>query len=267
MITFGVPLRSAASSNDWRTVVALFNRTLGSLYAQTSLEWRVVVACHEVPPLCIDVDERLEFLQVDSPIPIKYEEQMLDKGYKVHAIAKRMRELGGGYGMIVDSDDLVSNRIASYCEEHPGRAGFVSDWGYLYKEGSSRLRRMKSPWLMCGSCAIVNWSLDDLPDAMPGDFYNQHDDQGAFIIRQSHGCIPGILESRGRKLESLPFPSTVYVVDTGDNNSLDSGKVILTAIRRMKRYARVSRMIDAETREEFNLIPLDDFYERIEVSL
>ena len=96
VVTFAIPLRSKAASNDWGKVSALFNRTLASVCRQINGDFRVVVACHDVPELLPGLPlEKIEFIQVDSPLPRDYHEQMLDKGWKVHACAKWIREQGG----------------------------------------------------------------------------------------------------------------------------------------------------------------------------
>jgi len=96
MVYFGIPLRAKAASNNWDNVVKVFNRTLRSITSQTDREYKVIVACHDIPKVSFVHDADLEFIQVDSPIPVTQHEKMLDKGWKVSAIACRVRELGGG---------------------------------------------------------------------------------------------------------------------------------------------------------------------------
>ena len=112
MIYFGITLRSKAVSKNWAHVVADFTRTLDSVYQQTDPDFRVIVACHDLPKLEREYDSRVEFLQTDVPTPTTPFEMMQDKGYKLSMIGKRIREYGGGYTMIVDADDLISNRVA-----------------------------------------------------------------------------------------------------------------------------------------------------------
>ena len=65
MIYFGIPLRSKATANDWDKVSLFFNRTLWSVYRQTDSDFRIIVACHDIPELVHDFDGRVEFIQVD----------------------------------------------------------------------------------------------------------------------------------------------------------------------------------------------------------
>lgn len=96
MIYFAVPLKSKAASSDWGQVTRIFNRTLASIYNQTDPNFKVIVACHDIPELTKSYDERVEFLVSDAPIPNDRKEMMLDKGWKISMAALRIRELRGG---------------------------------------------------------------------------------------------------------------------------------------------------------------------------
>lgn len=87
---------------------------------------------------------------------------MLDKGYKVHTIGMRIREYGGGYTMMVDADDLQSNRIAEYVNKHPNENGFLSHNGYYWHVGDNYIK--KGHKFPNGSSTIVKYSVEDLPD-------------------------------------------------------------------------------------------------------
>ncbi len=217
MIFFGIPLRSKQTANDWNKVCLFFNRTLWSVYNQTDPNFRIIVVCHEIPELTHEYDNRVEFIQVDAPVPHTKEEMMLDKGYKIHTIGMRIREYGGGFAMMVDADDLQSNRIAEYVNSHPDANGFLSHNGYYYHVGDDFIK--KGHKFPNGSSTIVKYSVDDLPSEhyktmVPSQNANPH------IIRKKHGDIPKICAEQGRPLDSLPFIASIYVRETGDNHSL-----------------------------------------------
>ena len=69
MIYFGIPLRSKETSNNWDKVTEFFNRTLWSVYNQTDPDFSIIVACHDIPKLKHEFDGRVEFIQVQAPIP------------------------------------------------------------------------------------------------------------------------------------------------------------------------------------------------------
>lgn len=245
MIYFGITLRSKAVARDWAHVVKDFNRTLYSAYRQTDPDFRILVACHELPELEREYDDRVEFLQTDVPTPTTPLEMMQDKGYKLSMIGRRIRELGGGYTMVLDADDLVSNRVADYVNGHPGRHGFVSRYGYIYHFGDAFCRRAMKPDQVCGSCLIVHYERDDLPQELPSS--PESPEGKDYIIRRAHPSIRGCLQEMGRPLSLIPFPTTVYMRNTGDNHSmLDGGRLGLK--RRMEqalqRKVAVEKMAD-----------------------
>lgn len=222
MIYFGIPLRSKAASKNWEQVVRVFNRTLHSIFCQTDPDFKVLVACHDIPEVNFNTDGRLEFLVSDTPFPKDSFEMMLDKGWKISLIARRIRELGGGYTMMVDSDDLVSNRIAEYVNAHPGENGFLSRYGYIYNDGFPYVKRVLALHRICGSCSIVNYAVEDLPDTMPKDLWDDTP-KDHWIVRKSHRIIPDTLKAQGRPLAVMPFPTTMYLRNTGDNHSMLGG--------------------------------------------
>lgn len=217
MIYFGIPLRSRKTARDWDRVSEYFNRTLQSVYNQTDPDFRIIIACHDIPTLMHTYDSRVEFLQVDAPIPATREEMMLDKGYKVHTIGMKIRHMGGGFSMMVDADDLQSNRIAAYVNTYHEANGFISRKGYYYHIGDNYIKKgYKFP---NGSSTIVKYSVEDLPSShypkmVPSENSNPH------ILRKKHGDIPKICAEMGRPLKALPFIASIYVRDTGDNHSL-----------------------------------------------
>lgn len=217
MIYFGIPLRSKEVSKNWDEVTKYFNRTLWSVYNQIDKDFKIIVAYHDMPQLFREYDNRVEFIKVNSHIPTNKEEMMVDKGYKLHTIAMRIRELGGGYTMMVDADDLISNRISQYVNKNLDKNGFLSTNGYYYHEGNNYIK--KGHKFPNGSSTIVNYSIDDLPDKHY-EVMTSNNNDNEHIVRKRHGDIPKICKQMGRKLEKLPFEASIYVRDTGDNHSL-----------------------------------------------
>lgn len=255
MITFGIPLKGRRASEDWNVTCALFQRTLRSVTSQTRGSWRVIVACDEAPTLPEEYfnDDRIEFLVMPS-------EQILspmdDKGRKVNAIAFKHRENGGGYLMLVDADDLVSNRIAELCENEDTN-GYCSKTGYLYFEGSHYLRIVRKPWRICGSCTIVNWRVEDLPPR-PVDTIEELDEfRKQYIVNASHNVIPSMMASRGRMLSTCPFTINVYSCGNGENNSIMSANSkIKAAAKNLLRIMHPVILLSPHIAQEFSVYPL-----------
>lgn len=109
---FGIPLIGRDAARGWGRVTALFAKTLRSILAQSSPDFRVIVAGHDRPAFWDELaplDKRLEFLQADWPAmePTCAND---DGGMKKHLILQRVLESGGGLLMYCDADDLVDRR-------------------------------------------------------------------------------------------------------------------------------------------------------------
>lgn len=233
MIIFAIPLRSKETSNDWEGCLRRFENTLQSIFNQNDDEFKVLVACNEIPKMNKKYDERLEFIITDIPTPKKWLEMAIDKGWKLTAIAVRIRELllkqenpqNGIYVMLVDADDLLNRNIAKYVKEHPNENGFVSKDGYVHYKGNNYLNIYKDMHTYCGSCNIIKMYLDDLPNGYPVSEKLCHDIEIAKIlnkrypIRFDHNIVVDKYKNDGKPFSLLPFRSTIYIKDTGDNIS------------------------------------------------
>ncbi|XIM85911.1 glycosyltransferase family A protein [Enterococcus faecium] len=254
MLCFVIPLMSAKAANNWEMVSTLFNRTLWSCYNQTDPDFKIIVACHEIPKLTHEYDDRVEFIQVsekDAPIPTNQDEKMIDKGYKTHALAMRLRELGGGFAMMVDADDLVSSHLAEYVNSHPQENGFYVKTGYVYFVGDDYMKVL--PKFSSGSACIVKYAVEDLPEAYP-EVMAANCDDNPWIIRKRHGGVVPACEEQGRPLKPLPFKAAVYVLGTGDNHSL-YGKTTKyqTKMREILEMFIAKRKIKGKLKAEFSV--------------
>lgn len=233
MVVFAIPLRAKETSSDWNSCVQHFNRTLKSIFNQTDSEFRCIVACNEIPQLDQEYDERLEFIKLEIPVPREWIEMSRDKYWKLTMIAVRIREVlekmqnpeKGIYVMPVDADDLINCRIAEYCKLHPNENGLVSNDGYVWKSGDKFFRKYPQMHTYCGSCNIIKMYRNDLPKESPVSQKLCHDRETAgllnarYPIRFDHNLVVERYKQEGKPFAYLPFRSTVYVLDTGDNIS------------------------------------------------
>lgn len=245
---------SAKVAKDWEMVSTLFNRTLWSCYNQTDPDFKILVACHEIPKLTHDFDDRVEFIQVsedEAPIPRTQDEKMVDKGYKTHTLAMRLRELGGGFAMMVDADDLVSNRLAEYVNKHSTENGFYVKTGYVYFVGDDYMRVL--PKFSSGSACIVNYSTDDLPFEYP-EKMTANCDSNPWIIRKRHGGVVPACKALGRPLRPLPFKAAVYVLGSGENHSLYGKKTkYQTRLREIRELFERKIRLKGKLEKEFSI--------------
>ena len=247
MLYFGIPVKSRVVSADWKQVCDLLTNTLRSLLNQTTPQFRIIVAHHEMPDTPFKGDPRLEFLPLDLPPPIYRQEMMVDKNRKREIIACRLRELGGGYLMYCDADDLVSNRLAQFVLEDGSDNGFVIKTGYELDHRARSLRVTPSFDRFCGSCCIIKWRVEDLPDRpfAPARVRLRN------YLDVGHAGWTSLAASEARPLKPVPFPAAVYVTNTGENHSIVTGNVGWK--RTLLRRLTPSRSISPALRQEFSI--------------
>ncbi|HLF30202.1 MAG TPA: hypothetical protein VI566_04150 [Xanthomonadales bacterium] len=246
MLIFIVPLKSVAVATSWERVSQLLSRTVASACAQISPAFRVVVACHELPEGDIS-HPQLEYIQVEHAPPLSstLSEMRADMQRKRLIGLRRSLEYSPSHVMFLDSDDLVSNRLAEFVEAHSSENGWYMRTGYFYCEQQKFLhleRRRFHQW--SGSAHIVR------PEHL--DFAIDPNDRLHFDHRQ----LAQALEQRGTPLRPLPFKGAVYSISHGDNlndyeHILWPEHPILWPLRRIIHY----RAITPRIRKEFGLYP------------
>lgn len=218
---FGIPVASKRVLADWDHSTKLLEGTLRSILNQTDPELKVLIACHEVPEVSMGDDPRLEFIPVDFPPPIFNNEWMVDKHRKREIIGARLRELGGGYLMYVDSDDLVSNKLVAFVHQDRAPYGYVIDKGYELDYNRRKIRTCPRLHFLSGSCAIVKCEVADLPQhplAQEGSPFRK-------LLNTNHPRWPDYLAGLGRPLQPVPFRAVVYLWNHGANMSALLGNV------------------------------------------
>lgn len=194
--------------------------TLKSLNQQTSKNFHIFVAGTDEPELDPSLTRSFQFIHTPSLAGDDKMSKRADGANKRFTIARHARELGGGYMMFVDSDDLVSRNLVSYVEQNPHPSGYLATDGYLFGSMSGRISPFPFPGYedypldqICGTCAIVYYAPDDLPsfDGEPCAF--------ARIYGAGHRFVRRFAFDEGRPLAKLPFRSVAYVKETEQNLS------------------------------------------------
>jgi hypothetical protein len=215
-LAFIVPLRSSRVSKSWNQVCDLFERTLHSICNQSSLDFKVIVVCHEMP-LIRFTSSHVTYIQVNFPLPYLVGDYMLDcqakdrdKNKKILTGLIHARESGCSYAMVVDADDCISNKIAEFVSRNKGSNGWFLDSGYEHKEGDSYvIVRKRKFHKMSGTSNILNLDLLKIEMDTPMEKV-EHD----FLF---HNIIVSIMRRRKKPLQPLPFPGALYITDTGEN--------------------------------------------------
>jgi hypothetical protein len=233
-----------------------------SIAMQKDTRWRaVVVANHEakLPTLPQGVD----VVRVDYPPNPLYvrgdadkesfkEAVRLDKGRRI--LAGMLHVDGSGHFMVVDDDDLVSDRLAEFVAANHDANGWYLSEGYLW-ENDGRLVYRYSPFSrLCGTSHIIRADLYGLPKDV-------RDAPEAYVKRTlgSHIFIRHDLERAGTPLAPLPFPGAIYRIGHRGAHSQSSGlastvflkKSILTSPRTLIGNVLRLRPLTRAVRDEF----------------
>ena len=218
MVCFLMALKSKRLAQDWRRTSRLCEASVRSALNQTDPDLKVILICHETPDWNTPIDDRLEVLIIDfPPPPPDPRKTMLDKWSKLARGMIRAGELKPDFVMLMDADDLVSNRLAHHAHRNRHANGWIFRRGYCYRYGSRWIEVENS--YNCGTNAIVSSRLIQFPHDM-----SPQGRQKCSVLRWGHTVIDTELEKAGTPLEVLPFRGGVFVFGHGDNDSdLTSG--------------------------------------------
>lgn len=221
MINFGIPLKSRSVAVDWPLVVQMVENTLRSIFNQTVQDFRVVVACHEVPQTSFNNDPRLEFVSVDFPRPLYRDERVVDKHRKRETALSRLRCKKSSYYMLLDSDDLVSSRLVEFVQRDGAPHGYVVKNGYELDLTANAVRRAPAFHRLSGSSAVLRLRPEDIPETplRPESSFVRE------LINHRHPTWEGWLAGLGRPLAVLPFRGVTYVMNTVENLSGQKGNI------------------------------------------
>jgi hypothetical protein len=264
MICFIVPVKSKIVSNDWPYFSKLVERTMRSLCNQDSLNFEIILVCHEAPEIDF-FNEKIHKVHVDfDPPQLKQEESREDGRMKKEIDKAKKIKFGEAYAnkfnpdflMVVDSDDLISNQIVSFVEQQPENSpGWYIEKGYNYKEGSSYVFYKNRTFNhLCGSTVIIRKDLlNELFITNPWLFY----------VHETTEL------SNGEKLMPIPFPGAIYSIANGENHFMSpgyAGKVIKRYIFDIRKYLQLFekiskyriRFINKKFRKTFNFYQLKE---------
>ena len=261
MLVFIIPIKSPKLATSWFHLCKLFERSLRSVCNQTSPEFRVMVVCNEKP--IIDFEHpHVTYLEVDFPIPTgSYGAKGDDKSKKVMAglLAARDWHWQPTHMMIVDPDDCVSKNLAAFVSRYPQGNGWYVDQGYEYNDGSKKIAvRKKDFYKICGTCNIINYKLLTLPEKLP-----PYEEITFDRFLNGHPLAKTDLAERGKPMEPLPFPGTVFIRDkVGESISMQepllakfqrNPKEALRGAKKLLLAPFQETILTEEIREEFGL--------------
>ncbi len=218
LVTFGIPLMARSAAGDWARIEHQLSATLGSIYNQTDPNFRIIIACTDRPGFRLPVDERLEVLPCDQLPTVDHTVYIGDAVRKRCRIAQRLRQLGGGYLMLTDADDLVSRVLVGYVRRTADPNGYSVARGYMFDAARGWLAPF--PFGDEGfdaeshTSAVLALAADELPA-------DDRDTANRFmrLMAKGHPAVRELAAAEGRPLAVIPFRAAVYVRNTGENVS------------------------------------------------
>jgi hypothetical protein len=224
IVSFGIPLKSAKTSGDWSRTQALLGATLRSVFRQSDPRWRVLVCGHEMPETAEIGDPRVEFVAAEwsPPSPGDGSGGLDDQFRKRAAIGARVYELGAGYYMDLDGDDLIHRDLAAtaLATEH----GCIITTGYICDAMAHVIAPLPGALSVdfdrvCGSMAVIRYEQADFPPLSVRQGFVDAS-RTLFGGTRNHPYVRGRCEEIGRPLAPVPFPAAIYVINTQENYSL-----------------------------------------------
>ncbi len=217
---FCIPLMPKANAGDWSQVCRVFRQTLYSLEGQSNQNFKVLLAAQDLPDFFSDID--LDIVHVPAPWTVEDDKshKLRDKRWKKSVLLRHVRQAGDGYVMMLDADDLVSNRLVEHALNDRNPNGYIIETGYAYDWKSDLIAPIPGVWgktfdSVCGSCSVIYFNKEDLPSSDSKDA----GEEGQFLAAKlkQHAHWKHVMADAGRPLAPVPFPAAVYVLNH-DNN-------------------------------------------------
>ena len=269
MLAFVIPFKSKARSKDWSFDGALLKRTILSVLHQTNANFKCYVVYSDLPEHRVQHDK---VVWIQFPFPFlesheiedeercavryglgKFLPNFYDQGKKIMYGCAEAKKDQCAYIMSLDADDLVSNQLVEYVDQHSpsGGCGWYVDKGYMYAEKASYV--LKVPKDMNYLCASVNIIRSDL---VPQPDINKKTYQD-FQFFSSHAYMPdGIKDNYNETLQKIPFYSTTYVLHNG-NFFTDSSHITKLSLRNLAKRIIRGKLLTKKLRQEFGIYNLE----------
>lgn len=246
MLLFVIPLQSQKVSNNWKRVSELAKRTCKSVCGQLGNHWKAVLVCNESPYQSDElVPAGLSIITEDFPIP-EPNKRMNDKWRKVRRGLLEAKKINATHVMVVDADDLVSNRLSEMVHNHKDEdfSGWLLSSGYTLDHKANKVYRRENLHLACGTTNIVDLRHVSVPEDMDSPTNSP-------IVKQGHSVVEKYYISQGRPLRRCPFRASIYVQRTGDNDS-GSGDPLFSGRAQLKNWLNW-RPMTSSFKKEFGI--------------
>lgn len=249
----------------------MLNRTLQSLANQTDNRFKAYVVYSDLPdnafrhpnvswlPFPFPFFDRQQIRDAEKYNSFGSENKewehlpfFFDQGKKALYGAMQAKKDACDFIMMVDADDLLSNRLVAYINAHDPaeNIGFYVNKGYLYAENGSLLIKVPDQMnFVCGSVNIVR--RDTIPEI---DFSINTYENFSFFSAHSY-VRTRIQYSHSQTIKPLPFYGLVYVFHSTNEMASKSNLRKLT-IRNLAKWIIRGKVITPKVKKEFGIYKL-----------
>jgi hypothetical protein len=267
VLGFIVPVKPKKYSKNWDLDNQLLERTIKSIFNQKEKDFKVVIVHNDLPEIKFShpelyyqhypygdfsIDQIEDWEDRRKWYAPAYAERMMDKGRKIMMGCKSAKELGCTYLMAVDSDDLVSNKLAGFVNENQNKklAGWRFVDGYMYEDGSRIIIKNHQIWGINGSTHIIRHDLVEVPDLATN--------QKLFDVSLFEGhayAFQRIKDFNNESLDFLPFFGVIYIIHKNNHSNIKS---IISAVtpKQIVKKILYGKILTSNIRNEFGLYQL-----------
>lgn len=245
---FVIPLIDRERSRSWPAVLEKLEHTVRSALSQSEKEVIVIVVAGDSITLSI-TDDRLSIYKhkTSKLIDNSFVGKSVDKGRKMYFGLNEAKKRGAEWIMMLDADDLVSDRLVSVClsKRNLQMDALIVDSGYI-EYGDSPLFLHRVPKCFNEVCGSGNIFRSSLVEVDPKVLDDGTFDDFRFLINHQYfkkNCI----ELLRAKVGLVTFPAVIYRVH---NNNWFARPKAQTITEFLKRFVR-AKLFTSAIRTEF----------------
>lgn len=237
MFAFLCPIRHPKSSNDYQGVIDCLKLTIESVCNQyTNQEFVFLVVCNEIPNIKVNTDI-VKFLVVDFPPPdsnvgsdVPMEIFTYDKGTKLAQGLLELRKYNPDYLFIIDGDDWINNKVVEVVNNLNADLIYVNE-GYNVDYYNKTYVKKYGICRYCGSTFIYKYKLllqicnlnkVEVKDYTQNELRNIAGEYITNNILGNHRYQINYFKRHGFRVKSLDFPAICWVLNTGQNHSMQT---------------------------------------------
>lgn len=236
MLTFIIPVISKEISDNWDLVLANLRKTLTSVKNQTVSNWRVLIVSQTRPDVQY-LEDKIIYVHADFKPAHKYLKSIklsavkravcrrandLDRVRKIRVAAATLHEYRTDFVMLLEADDLVSNRLCEFVLQNKEANGWSIQKGYTWDGRSSYMLQTNRLAAISGSSWIVKVFYEMLPEDMPIDVDPTTlslVSSGCPFLDNGHRKMRDGMAQAGKPMQTLPFRGAIYHWGHGVNLS------------------------------------------------